>query len=176
MPCRHAEGAEIKRHSFLNFGTLPRRGRTPLGGWCEPQSHSLRFREETIPLAPDGNRQPVRPDWFILQRIILLAMLSLLLLFCHLQHYNGKGTFIPVCLFEKHKWSDVVAQSILNLGTRRKRMVNLSPGPVYPQGRSLRCYLNRWLAGILNQYEHPGEIIFSDLSGNPSAIPQSFSP
>ena len=60
-----------------------------------------------------------------------------------LQHYNGKGAFIPVYLFQKRKWSDVVAQNILNLGTRRKKMVNLTPGPVYPQGRRLRCSLNR---------------------------------
>lgn len=166
MPCRHADCTEIKRHSLSNFSTLPLRGGTQLGGWCDLQSHFWRFREETNPLAPVGHRPPALSSSLIhlvAYHFIGYAVPAFQL--GQLQHYKSERTFTPVYLFEKYKWSDNVAQSILNLDTRWRRMVNFTPRPVYPQGRSLRYSLNRWLDGIQNQPVHSGEIIFSDFDG-----------
>jgi hypothetical protein len=63
-------GRRVIAPMIFKMGTLPRRGRTPLGSWCDdpptPQSLSWRFREEMNPLAPDGNPTPVCPEWSIL--------------------------------------------------------------------------------------------------------------
>jgi hypothetical protein len=53
------------------------------------------------------------------------------------------------------KWKYI--STVLDLGTRQRRVVSFTPRPLYPWGKSPRYPLGRRLGGLLKQYGHYGE-------------------
>jgi hypothetical protein len=69
--------------------------------------------------------------------------------------------FVPVHrLAPRHErvlGSGVIAPRILDLGTRWRRAVNFTPRPLYPQGKSPSCPLDRRLGGPQSRSGRGGE-------------------
>jgi len=51
--------------------------------------------------------------------------------------YNNKGKVVPVHAMKIYRRSRGIAPLILNLGTRLRWVVNFTPQPLQPQGRTL---------------------------------------
>jgi hypothetical protein len=71
----------------------------------------------------------------------------------HRWELKCKGKFVPILFETEHhamkayKGSGCIAPSILDLGARWRRVVSFTSRPLYPQGKSTWCPLDRRLGG-----------------------------